>query len=102
MDIINTVMNAHEYIRYFDAGLGNKKLIYIDENMDFSYFNDTSLMYYAQRQDSYDITLYNASTYPIYGNGVSTISVGEPGSEQDLPNHYYNLLSIAPEYILND
>jgi hypothetical protein len=95
MDVINVVSNAHEYIRYFDAGLGDKKLIYIDDNIDFSYFNDTSLMYYVQDYDTYNITLSDGTQYPIYGDGAMYI-------EGNQNNKYYHLLSIAPEYILED
>lgn len=94
MDVINVVSKAHEYIRYFDAGLGDKKLIYIDDNIDFSYFNATSLMYYVQDYDTYNIRLTNG-TYPVYGNNDLYTAGG-------YNNKYYHLLSIAPEYILED
>ena len=90
MDVINAVIDSHEMIQYFDAGLGNRKLIDIDESVDISYFNPTSLMYYVQTPDG----LNKGSMY-MYGNNTPYID-----SAQTTPNPYYNILSIAPEYII--
>lgn len=90
MDVINAVIDSHEMIQYFDAGLGNRKLIDIDESVDISYFNPTSLMYYVQTPDG----LSKGSMY-MYGNNKPY----KDASETE-PNPYYNILSIAPEYII--
>ena len=94
MDVINVVSNAHEAIRYFDAGLGNRKLIDIDSEIDFTYFNDTSLMYYIQRPDNFDLTVTGGIVH-VYGNNVENIT-------DSTPNPYYHSLSIAPEYIIEN
>lgn len=98
MDVINVVMNAHSMIRYFDAGLGNRKLIDIDEDIDFSYFNPTSLMYYIQELNDSEIAITDGS--------ITTNKKLPGNNSQYLPNTtinnpYYKLLSIAPEYILD-
>lgn len=90
MDVINAVIDSHEMIQYFDAGLGNRRLIDIDESVDISYFNPTSLMYYVQTPDG----LNRGSMY-MYGNNVPYIDTAKTE-----PNPYYNILSIAPEYII--
>ena len=91
MDVINTVMDAHEMIKYFDAGLGSKQLIDIDDSVDISYFNNTSMMYYVQ-------TVHTIPHGPmvLYGNDDAIT----PGTDPK-PNPYYKILSIAPEYIIS-
>lgn len=89
MDVINVVTNAHEMISYFDAGLASRQLIDVDESVDITYFNNTSLMYYVQSPDGIIV-----DDQTMYGNNVSVI----PGTSE--PNPYYKLLSIAPEYII--
>ena len=98
MDVINVVTNAHESIRYFDAGLGNRKLIDIDDSIDFTYFNPTSMMYYIQRQNTGTINLTNSSSsqFICWGNNVEY-----QDNANTVPNPYYQLLSIAPEYIVD-
>lgn len=89
MDIINVVTDSHEMIRYFDAGLASRQLIDVDESVDITYFNNTSLMYYVQTPEGFMI-----DDKLMYGNNTPTI----PGTVE--PNPYYKLLSIAPEYII--
>jgi hypothetical protein len=33
MDVINTVLESHEMIKYFDAGIGSRKLIDVDDSV---------------------------------------------------------------------
>lgn len=93
MDVINVVTNAHEDIRYFDAGLGNRKLIDIDDTIDYTYFNAVSMMYYIQGADKQVINM-SGSNFVRYGNNQEFID-----ADSTIPNPYYQLLSIAPEYI---
>lgn len=92
MDVINIVTNAHADIRYFDAGLGNRKLIDIDDSIDFTYFNPTSMMYYIQGNDTRTLP---GTNFKRYGNNEEYIDTAHT-----VPNPYYQLLSIAPEYII--
>lgn len=79
MELIETIMEADERIRYFDAGIGNKKLIYFQPNTDYinnqgdenaeyhyynieAYFNSESLMRYTQDP------FINASNYSDLGH----------------------------------
>lgn len=94
MDVINVVTNAHNNIRYFDAGLGNRKLIDIDSDVDFTYFNDTSLMYYVQRSNTTQITLDNGFLN-LNGNNDKYLDINHTTL-----NPQYHLLSISPEYII--
>lgn len=89
MDVITTVTESHDMIRYFDAGIGNRKLIDIDKSVDFTYFNNSSLMYFVQSLNGLTI---GESFIP--GNNQKKIS-------EDEDNPYYNILSIAPEYIID-
>lgn len=77
MDVINAVLDSSNMIRYFDAGLGDRKLIDLDKSVDDSYFNNTSLMYYYQ-----------------------TFENNNQEKDGDSDNPYYKLLSISPEYII--
>lgn len=90
MDVINTVLESHEMIRYFDAGLGFRRLIDIDDSVDISYFNNTSMMYYVQTSDGLD-----RDTMHMLGNNQPYIN-----NDETKPNPYYHILSIAPEYII--
>lgn len=92
MDIINTVIDSHEMIKYFDAGLGSRKLIDVDESVDISYFNNTSLMYYVQTADG-----MTNGPMQMYGNNEEYTDVNNT-----IPNPYYKILSIAPEYIIQN
>ena len=76
-------------IRYFDAGLGSKKLIDVDESADISYFNSTSMMYYVQTAEG-----FTKGSMHMAGNSKPYLD-----DEGTIPNPYYNILSIAPEYI---
>lgn len=78
MDVIKVVTDASDKISYFDAGLGERKLIDMDKSVDESYFNNTSLMYY----------------YQTFENNNS--AKNSDGSN----NPYYKLLSVSPEYII--
>lgn len=89
IDVINAVTDAHDMIRYFDAGVGNRKLIDIDKSVDYTYFNSYSMMYYVQTMDGFEVE----GTF-IDGNNKST------KKDSKTPNPYYNMLSIAPEYII--
>lgn len=81
MSIIDVISNSSDYIRYFDAGLGSRKLIYFDGSDDVeSYFNSISLMHFVQTYEENEKEL------------------NDDGTE----NKYYHLLSIDPEYILKD
>ena len=91
MEVINAVMDSHEMIQYFDAGLGDRKLIDIDNSVDISYFNPTSLMYYVQTENGLD----NGSMH-MDGNNTPNTNI----NNAQTANPYYKLLSIAPEYII--
>ena len=91
MDVINAVMDSHEMIRYFDAGLGNRKLIDIDDTVDISYFNPVSLMYYVQTPNGLD----NGS---MHMDGNNDVYINNDSAQP--PNPYYKILSISPEYII--
>jgi hypothetical protein len=89
MDVINTVIESHDMIRYFDAGLGSRKLIDVDESVDISYFNATSMMYYVQTPEGFT----KGNMHMLGNNEVYS------DREHTTPNPYYQILSIAPEYI---
>ena len=80
MDVIKAVTESSSKISYFDAGLGDRRLIDLDKSVDESYFNDTSLMYYYQTMDN---------------NSAAT-------NKDGTDNQYYKLLSISPEYIIQE
>ena len=79
MELIQVILSSDTRIRYFDAGLGNKKLIEFenvstDKENYFNvqaYFNKESLMYYAQSAED----------------------------NETEGNEYYNWISIDPMYI---
>lgn len=56
MDVIETIMQSDDRIRYFDAGIGDKKLIEFENNLSQNdgyfnieaYFNPESIMHYVQ------------------------------------------------------
>ena len=83
MELIDIITNSDSNIRYFDAGMGTKKLIDFANLMDSTssslyftpeaYFNDESIMRYAQTYDE---------------------CVQTPSSQ------YYNYISVDPSYIL--
>jgi hypothetical protein len=91
MDVINVIMDSHDMIRYFDAGLDSRKLIDIDETSDISYFNASSLMYYVQTPDGYEL-----GNFYMEGNNT------EHKHNSSVANPYYKILSIASEYIINN
>ena len=79
MDLIQVIMNADTRIRYFDAGMGSKKLVVFENcsntpenyfNVE-AYFNRESLMQYVQTARS----------------------------NFDKTSEYYNWISIDPAYI---
>ena len=92
MDVINVVTSAHEDIAYFDAGLDSRQLIDVDASADMTYFNNTSLMYYVQSMKGQFIGYPDeaARSNWMYGNK----------EDNAVSNPYYNILSIAPEYII--
>lgn len=90
MDVITVVTSAHDMIRYFDAGLASRKLIDIDDSVDITYFNNTSLMYYVQSPQGFSLGAYG------YMEGNNTAYK----HDSDVENPYYKILSIAPEYII--
>ena len=94
MDVINAVMESNALIKYFDAGLGDRKLIDIDEHVDDSYFNSVSMFYYVQNM--YGETKYSKINY-LYGNEQEYID-----GNRTIQNPYYKLLSISPEYIISE
>ena len=96
MDIIDVVTSAHEAIAYFDAGLNSRQLIDVDQGVDMTYFNNTSLMYYVQ--SSYGRHISDVTDYSdwMYGNEEQYCV------DNVTPNPYYHILSIAPEYIINN
>lgn len=78
MDIIQTILDADDRIRYVDAGVGTKKLIEFDNNLTDephynteAYFNPISIMRYVQ-----------------------TIK-----TNSDINNSSYNYISVDPSYI---
>lgn len=76
MEVIDTILASDPRIRYFDAGIGDKKLIYFGSRIQNcfnpeAYFNDTSVMRYVQ-------------TYQ---------EITDPTSE------FYNMICIDPNYI---
>ena len=95
MDVIDVVTSAHESIAYFDAGLNSRKLIDIDESADFTFFNNTSLMYYVQSPNGKYISEGNISD-KMFGNNEEW----KDPNTRTIPNPYYKILSIAPEYII--
>ena len=92
MDVINTVLESHEMIKYFDAGIGSRKLIDVDDSVDISYFNNTSMMYYVQTANG-----LSKGTFKMLGNSEPFID-----NNESQPNPYYHILSIAPEYIIEN
>ena len=66
MEIIDTILSSDPRIRYFDAGIGDKKLIYFGDreggffNVD-AYFNPISVMRYVQTYQ--EITDENSDFY---------------------------------------
>ena len=90
MDVITVVTESHEMIRYFDAGLASRKLIDIDDSVDITYFNNTSLMYYVQSEKGFAV-----GDYYMEGNNTSY----KHGSTTET-NPYYGILSIATECIV--
>jgi hypothetical protein len=83
MELIDVIVSSHNNIRYFDAGMGNKKLIEFENPVDpehrneyfipEAYFNDESIMRYAQSADE---------------------CLGDPTS------NYYKYITIDPTYII--
>lgn len=79
MDVIETIMSADSRIRYFDAGIGSRKLIDFENNVPNNsgyfnieaYFNPESIMRYVQ---TYDELI-------------------------DENSQYYNMICIDPSYI---
>lgn len=79
MDVIETIMSADSRIRYFDAGIGNRKLIDFENNVPSdsgyfnieAYFNPESIMRYVQTYE--ELT--------------------------DENSQYYNMICIDPSYI---
>ena len=93
MDIIEAVMESNDLIQYFDAGLGSHKLMDIDQSVDESYFNATSLYYYVQ-------TMHSESRYSQMPTLLGNEDEYALGTAERNP--YYKLLSVAPEYILKE
>ena len=81
MDVIDTILSADSRIRYFDAGLGSKKLIEFENLVQSTegstyvnteaYFNNLSIMRYVQTYDEISSTT----------------------------SSYYNYITIDPRYI---
>lgn len=101
MDVINVVTSSHDEISYFDAGLNSRQLIDIDESVDMTYFNNTSIMYYVQRPNNYYISIHDMQTFSDCMPGNNEPYLPSTGSSENVPNPYYNILSIAPEYIVD-
>lgn len=91
MDVIDVVTSAHEAIAYFDAGLNSRQLIDVDRSADITYFNNTSMMYYVQSMHGKHIAGHTTDQADwMLGNE----------DDDNVDNPYYKLLSIAPEYII--
>jgi hypothetical protein len=82
MDIIQTIMDSDDRIRYVDAGVGNKKLVEFEDVLGSgyehfnteAYFNPVSLMRYVQTLDNNENS--NASSYHYISIDPSYIQGG--------------------------
>jgi hypothetical protein len=90
MEVIDTILQSDSRIRYFDAGIENKKLIdyevYGNESDYYNieaYFNPTSIMRYVQTLDEI----------------LKEYEYSESDQSTPIPNPYYHMIWVDPAYI---